>query len=1176
MIRTFLTVILTFQLMLQNTLMATTQTSEVSEEEKVNTEPVIPEMQIPATLSATINQIEKSNLDNPPKGVNVAIIGGQERWIWNNDGTGVIKKYRLDEIDISMPEQSFVDGRAQLRIEVDINARQLLVHKIDYRRVGDKDVPFKTDTHVWNDVEATAAPIINDRFIYVAHKDGVRVIPLSLFREHGFNRPVPAFRALGQISPESGAIIRKIELLSPQTAPDIHVQTDGSTPPELFEVDDLSLTVEYSRIENPTSGHESPSKIEKIWVSRNSLSNSVLNEWMALLLLVHTRSPLINDPTALTLVSDFLSQYASDLGEQKDLLLAGTGKQENTVFLAALNHLADRSGLIPLLANFNEESKIANTPNDRFYSDPSEDKSWMRAYRLIVNQRRKSKPGEEIIWTDVLAQDFAQKIREQATQDLTFQRNFKQKMFYNLNNVWSKTVNIKNLTILSATLAGVYVLGAQGVDLAEPAQIWMTNVMSQSWEALTTATWNPQDFRDALTGIPKYLENGGDLGRLAMGALIYAPVYFSIMGLAWSYQYSKSILVGGKTFREGSKLIESSRWVLTNMMKSYIMLNRVMELPWKLSRQKNLYHAIDHKIPLTHQSVWNAPWASNEDINNKTKDLNSYINHRSLIKHLSSKLAAAMLVAEDQSIDVATLLQQESNSKDFLIDIATKENPVVHSEWMMLTKRVYEAAMELLNDQKASLDLDLLKDQYTLYQAIAKKLKVKEQENPGLAQKLKDRLKSSIMLGSKSAFVFFMGGSGRKLYRDLYNIQMGNTAARIIIGQGAVDLTASQLIWLGVDPNAFTKGDQFLPGEPRINASTVEQFTIWTGQNSTDVILTLGKEERNRPAKIGSRLHDPSRQYTPNENVRMQSLLEASGAILKGLSDPRDSKEKGFKDPLEAWQQYILNVVNGVWARTLVTGLPLFALTFLPESHGNISEVSTAIAASISTTIYILFSKFAVRTSSLESSISPGFERVVLGYADVWPVVTSLTSMTKVAVANNLKQIQAAASKLYEGIEFSNLPLAQKGAEEMLALYEKGGVEIPIELKKNADQFKWQDVIDLMNFSLSSRAPLPTTPNSSVNHIMNAVLGSVMSTILYNNVQKELVGNGGASLYELANIAGWIGLTYVAAGATNRYVVKPTLKGLRRTYEMAKDFTERGQKGKVVLLTHNLCSEIFR
>jgi hypothetical protein len=1081
-------------------------------------------------LQSAIGEIEKSSFEAPPTAKNIALIARQERWVWNEAGTQVEKVYDLGNVDISMPEQSFYDAKTQLEIEYVAAEKRLLIHRVK----PVKGANVKSDTHVWNDIELTAPIYMDSHFIYLATTQGVRFIAVNLLKRDGFNKIVPALRATRALPPESGLKIVKVGPLSRATEPRAYQELDGSESPVVYLDGDLAL--EVAKVDSAGQVLE----VNPVRVAQDQVMNFALEEYLAVIALILTRSPQSADPNAIKELAAFFDLYSAQLKEKnREIvdLMAPVNYEHDDLLIEAVSSLAQRSGLQNHIQSYQEIADFAGRKRDQFNSDPSPQGQWAQDYQKIVEARaRLSSEGKanDVPWDAIVASQRSEALQSYVATQTRSEQTRRGQLFNAAGKLWGMVSSPKALKILAATLAGTYAAGAAGLPVADQIQIWMTSSLSTIWSAITTSPATPQDFKEALTSLPKFLKDGGSFTMWLAGGALFSSAYFLLIGMVDAYKRVAALATGKPVDKIG--WTNSAKSLLVTMTKGYLLVNRVMELPWKAAKQANLYTAMDNDIPLTQSGVFNLPrgLVSDDKIAENTQKLNEFVKDRTLLNALATRFAAAMMISEKNHIDVATLFQEEKHLDEATANMVTTNDPALRTEYFKLSAAVHAAAADILKNQDIKLNIEDLQKSYEFYDKIAKTLKEKMVKDPSVKAIIKTRLLNTCATGARNLFVYLLGGSGRDIYNKFYNAQYSDEAVKIGTRQGLADFTGSMIIWWGASPASFASF------EGRVQAGVAEQLSSWTSQVLPDVAPSLLEGHEHADGRIGAQLHDPKREEGP-KFVRSQTLSEALSIVLKGLLDTRAPKDKGFKDPLETWQQYIVNLKNGMWVRILFAGVPLYLLQFLPATESVATAATTALAASLTTVIYILLSKFAIRGVGLDNNYSAGVDNGIVGYSIVWPIATSIASMPKVSAANNLRRIQAAVGSVMEGVELNKLDQMQSGVRDLKGLYENTGIELPIELNVDSANYDNEKALKLVSFSMK-KVPLPTQENSLFDHILNVGVGSVISVVLFNNIQEPLVKHMGPGLVDLAGITGFLIASYAAVSLVRKVVVNPILK----------------------------------
>lgn len=1069
-----------------------------------------------------------------------------EQWLVFPDGT----KASLREIDLQRPEFKF-SATDQLRFRLEKNGTELWID----RMAGDK----VSVSHVI-DGPPFLSQIFDGENLYLTSEFGVHLIPISELKDQLFGQYVPVL--ISTTAPEKGTVLKDLAIANRNTLADWAKKntTLPNEEPLQVQTGDLIVTVEQP---NGTTALRP--------ISRSMLLGNAAQNWIQLVLQAMIVAP---DPQHAEELAEALESWptagAQLAAEDPDLKETG-----NTLYREALTSFAQRSGLLNSVIgaqntssnpygfskrprgqwsdlgganslrerakNKRESLEISNAAVEemrKVVAEFEEQKSrtpmplrylnvswgdYFRAWKGYLKDRKR--PVANTL-DDYYVQKRAQEAERYQPAGFESQRT---RPFANgLVRVWNKIVNKKNLAVALGAVGIGATIGAAvpGTPILSDMSAGLLNVGIALQNSILDSTWVPAMFKDSITGLQEYGQNGGSWPAWFGGTAFFSLTLFMVYIAAFAIY---SVKIGRTDVGDQGRFQESQRVFFQTMMRGYFKLNRVMELILMPFRQKNLYPAVSRGVPVSTPGVLNSPLASDKTLDENSKKIAEYLADETTLQRIAQRFAAVLLVSETKGIDPATLIQQENAGNRSIVQVLAAGDPEVHQQWALLSGKICLAAKDLILQKNILANVEELGSDVAFYRQIANRIR-EDATSETARNLLAQRLEQNRKLGSQKTLRWALGLDAKNLDATLGDRPLSVDAQANAASQANMDYVFSQLTFSAVAPDRFA-----WPGEPFIWSASTEQLISWPSVGSADSAASEAAQASVGDSLLGDQFFGQSSQFRAKRPI---TFFGSIAAVLKGAFDPRPAHEKGHKSFLETLDQYIVNMGNGAFARTLMLSVPLLAMTFSQIPWMSFGE---KIWGAVTTTWYIMFSKYTVRPVG-EDLVSPGVASFILGYALVWPFLTGASYMIKAELRKNRNATAKTVNQIDSGIQKKDLKLMREGVKALKGLYHRGNIELPVDLNISSKEYDFALADNLISFS-KLRPPLPTDINEPYDIISNLVVGAILSSILYNDVTGPLVERGGSNLLELGVYAftGLIATRFILKNV-NRYVTQPLAK----------------------------------
>ena len=402
------------------------------------------------------------------------------------------------------------------------------------------------------------------------------------------------------------------------------------------------------------------------------------------------------------------------------------------------------------------------------------------------------------------------------------------------------------------------------------------------------------------------------------------------------------------------------------------------------------------------------------------------------------------------------------------------------------------------------------------------------------------KLKRSIgSFFSKSLPSFLLyGQSGLELYKKYNkNVEIDEVTSKTTGASFGYDYVVSTIIYAGVAAQKFSLFD---PGNWEIAANQGGQVFIFGIQGAVDPLSIAASNIFSMPQAYLPKT-DKIHKYT-----KKQSLKES---FKIALTKSDTLSRQGY---FATHAQYIKNFADGFNARFVADFLPRFlALTAIGITAGTLGGLGSTVLLAIKTgflSSYFLVAKIC---------LTPMF----VGYFAIWAYV--FASMKKVnSSAAFYKNILTKASNLLDqGVKFNDVEKARKAVTIFKSLYYTTKTPLDLEWQKPTTEFSISDAVSFNEY-VKENLPVSTEKSDKFYFIVNAALGSIISTVLFSQVSSKVYDENLTTLGSL----GLLGLATVMLGITYGGLILADKAGDKLT-QYVKEYVDTKDPQKLKSLT---------
>lgn len=1048
-------------------------------------------IQLWPTQSHADSSPTKADLINAPL-PDYAQLAGQRRIHQNPDGTQVV--YHLDQPDINLEPVAYTDFRTGVQINWDLAASEF---SFTVLQGAHKDI------QIISGMKVTGSPTFNAdaSYLYIPTTDGVRVLVTKHFKQTGFIAPVSPYL----VAPLPSAVGKILELHVHHRSKDLS-KLLGDTPHQLpgtLKAGDLLAKVEGA-----------DGAVKWIHYDVDNLQSNLAVQMLGVLIEMMILNPNAENIQA---YSDFLKvndrwvqKYRTNRNQLIDSGALDLSRQ-------AIQRMSERSGTATQQQIFTEVRDLLSTRVDEF------------------PKTRAASRGTEDALTRILSPESVTASAKAAARELDqlefgvagSQNTLAGRFASSVLGLWDRVAQPKWVLSLAAVLGGTV-----GYSYYQPqsyiAQIGapMVQAVSAAWNGLLNSPWIGVIAKpEALKASADFFLNQAHLGAwLGGAALLSVGIYASTLVLGYGAGWVRHWITGRSApdTRLQNLFSEMNRNLFEIMRDGYLWVNRLVEGVMTVGAGLGpLYKALSAEVPLSNPQVWKSTYLSSEQGRaHQAKQIGKQIEKEADVRRVALDLAAAVIVSESTGTPLSVLLLMGgSDAGKSTLDqlLSTPEGCRRLSETMVVARGVL---LEALNDSDETLDPDQIRTNVDRFLKVAQKVQEEAKSNSASQGKLKRLFRATREFFSEDVLPVVLGKNARVLFRRYYGTRLHPTTLQQAGYMYGVDYNGS-LGYFAV----VAAQDISLPPAPRMVSGQVEQVLNYTAQNTADVGPSVDSAPMSRPTA-----DRPFSDQFYDETTRPQTLFEGLLNVLTGWAK-RPADEKGL---LDFWHDWIGNLRDG-WVTRTVFAVSTMYMTFQAKALMGTMKFDGPLD--------MVLASFRTGWVWLMQKMSVGYDfgtgSLLLGYATVWPMISSWMTQNKKIIAENLETLRATGSKIWRGIELNRPTEMIEGIQEMKALYAQSGLEIPEELNVPTAQYDSEKALKLLAYSRKV-APLPTGQNQTLYFLLNFVWGAGLSTIIYNTANISLTENP-PSVWRLLAALGFISAAYVGSKAASDKVVKPAI-----------------------------------
>jgi len=1050
--------------------------------------PGVPTPQLQAPLSALAARLEAADATTPPpKVAELDLEASQYHRIFAQEGdtSKVVREIPLAQLDLGNPMVSVTNFDREVLVYYDKENKELSFIRMVKDSKSDKRYP--SDAHVYKNVEITSNIISDPNFYLFATSVGIRAILVKDIRKHFCQAPVLAPVAVIPNSESLGFEMTHLEWLNRAARP-----RGFTNSPDFIEGGDIAVTVtapDKEQFEHTISRHE-----------------IIMNLRMRLLGALARMVVVSPDLELSEAIATFMKENATDLQRyqaQQEELLRKSGTNDATNH--ALTTLALREDMKSLLSLFKKEGgqdafeRLATAPRDRFSADPSATAPWQSDFLAIqegLTADANKAPGEQRSWRQILIDKYTEGNGAQALAGAEAEGNMVAKIWDRVSGLWETYGSKRNLTLLGAVVAGVAINSYYEGVPTQWALATLTDMLKWSTEAPVISS-----ITSPIQKSLAYFSDGWRITRWVGGTLAICSFYYISV---WA----------GKTaaYLRGHPEWSGLRTFFNYGIKFYGRIcYPVQKLAWDALRQRNLYVALDHGLsPLKNRAAWNAPWASEAQIQQNAQELGRTKQTEATLRSRAMLIAAAIVSRteerEGNRIDLATLIMAGQGKQiEAIAELASSTDRV---RWTEIMASVYAGLTELGEKAAGPLDATLITEYHKIMKQHALQIRYERQHGTPLGKKLNNTLnhlwdQTSAMFSQNILPFVMFGKQGYDNYRLFKGAEISDNTA-LIAGEAYMkDYLLSGGLYGAMAAKKFGDVLTLGPHAWEVITNQLSQVFIYGVQGAIDPMTGEVIDPLSNPNKPLSDLLFADRR------VREQSLAEGLKMVLNRMTDPNDT------NPLTQHSKYMENTLTGLQVRFGADYLTrTLGLLMTPTAAGAVPlTVGGAFVSAAPLSLYFLLAKI---------SLAPG----ALGYAVIWPYVHLAMRHLEETPQKNLIRLQAADYFIETGIRLSDTEMMRQGVRVLQDLYKEGKIEIPERFRVEPEKFNAEMAARFHELSLE-KIPLPTKASHHAINFVNVGLAVGLSNLLFDAASSVAYDPNVEPMSLLAKTVGWFGATYV-------------------------------------------------
>lgn len=528
-------------------------------------------------------------------------------------------------------------------------------------------------------------------------------------------------------------------------------------------------------------------------------------------------------------------------------------------------------------------------------------------------------------------------------------------------------------------------------------------------------------------------------------------------------------------------------------------------------RQKNLYPGVDNGVPALTPDLWNSPFASNADIEDKAKGVAAKITDTER-RSTEAMIIAAMIVSakresSEQPIDVVTLIQGALGHVDSEEKASTLLSAMSSPGFDQLTK-VVAGILERTGDRglQGKLDTSAVDDFTLVMENVASNIDaavaVKEVHQATWRERLAARVRG---VGRKMSPFFaswVMGVASLKVYRRYFeNRGIEEKPADIAGHMFKHDFPSSTGLCAAADVSGFAAIMDFFLSGGKVGGGEMARALVMGSQQLVQygAFSSIGPDGLDAigadlPATQESLIATITKMRKAQKDkaalpAREQSMTEAAAGIWEGFTNPGETRVTS------SHLNYIRNNFTGLKPRFLID----FAFR-LPGMFFKAAQMKLVVSPLFLTGTAAAFS---LNFFNVKFFYMWGAAGLAVGYAVVWPFIQLFMSYFKNIAASNGKFLEQVQSTLDNAIREGNVEATRDAIDVLQSLYVFGSTPLPESFQKVSEEFSEADAADFLAYS-QAKMPVPVLGSDKLVFLLNIAIGAVVSASLATAAGLEL------------------------------------------------------------------------